>query len=83
MKCPTCEGEMIEGMSELQSRGLSWLFFGISHLHLFFYPAVPRFKKKTLVLASTKKAKSYLCNSCKTLVIPNEKRQRSKGFDKL
>jgi len=83
MKCPACEHEMIEGNSELQSRALSWLFFGISHLHLFFFATKPKFKKKTLILGSTEKAKSYLCGSCKTLVISNEKRERSRGFDKI
>ena len=71
MKCPYCDGEMVEGTASVRGTLLGFLAIGLSYQHLWFRPADGGGDE--IVIRSAGKRAGHQCTQCGAVTIQGDK----------
>jgi hypothetical protein len=70
MKCPYCNGQLVEGEASVAGTIGGLLLFGLSWQHLWF--KVNGDDKKQEIISSNRRKKGMQCSMCGAIVIPKD-----------
>jgi hypothetical protein len=71
MKCPYCDGEMVEGTAQVRGTLLGFLAVGLSHQHLWFRPVDG--SGDEIIIRSAGQRAGHQCPQCGAVAIQGDR----------